>query len=64
MTASTLVRANPNPTLTLALTLTLTLTLTKVRDRLDALRWRTKYLVGLATKDESRKGRAARVSKG
>ena len=34
-----------------------------MRDRLDALRWRTKYLVGLATKDESRKGRAAQVSK-
>ena len=30
-----------------------------MRDRVDALRWRTKYLVGLATKDESRRGRAA-----
>jgi hypothetical protein len=34
-----------------------------MRDRVDALRWRTKYLVGLATKDESRRGRAAQVSK-
>lgn len=34
-----------------------------VRDRVDALRWRTKYLLGLATKDESRRGRAAQVSK-
>ena len=33
------------------------------RDRADALRWRTKYLFGLATKDETRRDRAAQVRK-